>query len=188
MHKFSPENWHRLESEDRRKRLPPEETLRKFGLKEGMTFVDIGAGTGYFSREAEHIVGSSGKVFAAEMSPEMVEFLRGRGVPPAVAVIQSEEYSIPINDSIADLTWIAFVTHETPDIKRFLHEAMRLTKNGGKLVILEWKKQDEERGPAKNERLDQTELKKKLEEYRVIGVGSLNSSHYYIEIEIQKTI
>ena len=187
MHKFSPENWLRLENENRRKLLPPEQTLRRFGLKEGMTLVDIGAGTGYFSREAANLVGNSGKVFAAEMSLEMVEFLRDRGVPPAVEVLQSEEYSIPIKDSVADLTWIAFVTHETPDIKRFLNEAVRLTRHGGKIVILEWKKQDEERGPAKNERLDQAELRSQLNGHRVIGEGSLNPSHYYIEIEIQKS-
>ena len=186
MHKFSPEKWLRLESEDRRRLIPPEETLRSFGLKDGMTFVDVGAGTGYFSREASNIVGNSGKVYAVEMSQEMVQFLQGRGVPSSVEVIPSDEYSIPLRDSVSDLTWLAFVTHETPDIKRFLTEAARVTRNGGKVVILEWKKQIEERGPAMQERLDQATLKTQLNELAVTGEGSLNASHYYIEIEIRK--
>ena len=186
MHKFSPENWLRLENEERRKLLPPDVLLQKFGLKQGMTFVDIGAGTGYFSREAMNIVGKEGKVFAADMSTDMIEFLRGRGVPPEVSVLQSEEYHIPLEDSAADLTWIAFVTHETPEVRRFVDEAVRLTRNGGKVVILEWKKQSEERGPAMNERLDKEDLKKELGGLRVASEGSLNPSHYYLEIEIQK--
>jgi len=186
MHKFSPENWLRLENEDRRKLLPPEETLKRFGLKDGMTFVDVGAGTGYFSREAANIVGRSGKVFAVEMSPELIQFLQGRGVPPAVEVIRSEEYSIPLQDSVSDLTWLAFVTHETPDIRRFLNEAARVTRNGGKVVIVEWKKQVEERGPEMKERLDQADLRTQLREFELTGEGSLNPSHYYIEIEIKK--
>lgn len=186
MHKFSPENWTRLESEDRRKLIPPEETLKRFGLKVGMTFVDVGAGTGYFSREASNLVGNSGKVFAVEMSPEMVQILQGRGVPPAMEVIRSEEYSVPLQDSVSDLTWIAFVIHETPDLNRFLNEAARVTRNGGKVVIVEWKKQVEERGPAMEERLDQATLKAQLKKFIVTGEGSLNPSHYYIEIEIKK--
>jgi ubiquinone/menaquinone biosynthesis C-methylase UbiE len=188
MHKFSPGNWQRLESEDRRKLLPPESTLEKFGLNKGMTFVDVGAGTGFFSREASKIVGKGGKIYAAEMSDEMIDILRRQGVPSEVEVIHSAEYSIPLPDSVADLTWLAFVTHENPDVPRLLKEAARVTKANGKIVILEWKKQIEERGPAMEERLAQDALREQTKGLRVIREGSLNPSHYYIELEIQKSI
>ncbi len=186
MHKFSPGNWQRLESEDRRKLIPPERALEKFGLSQGMTFVDVGAGTGFFTREASRIVGSAGKVFAVEMSHEMIDILRRQGVPSGVEVIRSKEYSIPLPDSAADLTWLAFVTHENRDVPRFLKEAARVTKKNGKIVILEWKKQTEERGPAMEERLAQDALREHLKEFNVTREGSLNPSHYYIEIEVQK--
>ncbi len=186
MHKFSPAGWQKLESEERRALIPPARTLEKFGLDKGMTFVDVGAGTGFFSREASKIVGKEGRVVAAEMSPEMIEILKRQGVPREVEVLQSGEYSIPLPDSVADLTWLAFVTHETPDVPRFLKEAARVTKQHGKIVIVEWKKQTEERGPAMEERLAQADLRGQLDGYRILGEGSLNASHYYIELEIQK--
>ncbi|CUT00803.1 hypothetical protein JGI24_00836, partial [Candidatus Kryptobacter tengchongensis] len=40
MHKFNPENAHRLHNDERRKILPPEEILIECGLKEGMTMAD----------------------------------------------------------------------------------------------------------------------------------------------------
>lgn len=186
MHKFSPANWQRLESEDRRNLISPESTLKKFGLSQGMTFVDVGAGTGFFSREASKIVGKGGKVFAVEMSHEMIDILERQGVPPEVEIVQSKEYSIPLPGSVSDLTWLAFVTHENPDVPRFLKEAARVTKKDGKIVIIEWKKQVEERGPAMEERLAQDVLREQMNEFRVSGEGSLNASHYYMEIEIKK--
>ena len=186
MHKFSPENWQRLEGEERKKLLPAEEILRRFGLSEGMTFLDVGAGTGYFSRAATTIVGKKGKVLAADMSAAMVELLKGNGLPPHVEVIQSEEYSIPVPDSVADVSWLALVTHENPEILRFVREVARATKRGGTIVIVEWKKQDEEHGPPMAERLDQKELRRTLGDLKVVDEGSLNASHYYIEIEVTK--
>jgi len=186
MHKFSHGNWQRLEGEDRRTLIPPRSTLQRFGLGQGMVFVDVGAGSGFFSREASGIVGLAGKVYAVEISGEMVDILRKQGVPSEVEVVRSEEYTIPIPDSVADLTWMAFVTHENRDVPRFLREAARVTKAGGRVVIVEWKKQVEGRGPALEERLAQDDLRKHLDGLKLLGEGDLNSSHYYIEIEINK--
>jgi ubiquinone/menaquinone biosynthesis C-methylase UbiE len=186
VHKFPAENWQRLESDERRKLIPPEPTLRRFGLRDGMTFVDIGAGTGFFSREAARIVGEGGKIIAAEMSETMIDQMKSIGVPTNAQVIRSEEYAIPIEDSISDMTWIAFVTHETPDVPRFIREATRITKKGGKIVIVDWKKQEEEYGPSKEERLSQEMLRTQLGAFSIKGEGSLNPSHYFVEIEVTK--
>ncbi len=187
MHKFSPSNADRLESEQRYKLLPPRETLKRFGLGKGMTFVDVGAGTGYFTREAAKIVGSKGMAYAVEMSKEMAEHLREKGVPENVQVIRSEEYRIPLDDSISDLTWLAFVVHENSEVRRFVREAKRVTKDGGRVVILEWKKQEEEHGPPMDERLSQHDLKKALSGFAIVEEGSLNRSHYYVVIDIKKS-
>jgi ubiquinone/menaquinone biosynthesis C-methylase UbiE len=186
MHKFTPEHSQRLESEERYKLLPPEGTLRNAGLKQGMTFVDLGAGTGYFTRAAAEIVGRKGRVFAVEMSQEMIGILKQRGIGENVTIVPSQEYEIPIEDSLADLTLLAFVTHENADIRRFVGEAARVTKNEGKILFLEWKKQSEELGPPIEERLSQAELKRALRDYAILGEGSLTRSHYYVVIEARK--
>jgi ubiquinone/menaquinone biosynthesis C-methylase UbiE len=186
MHKFSPNHSHTLENEERYELLPPGKTLRDAGLKEGMTFVDVGAGTGYFTRAAMEIVGRRGKVFAVELSDEMIGILKERGVGENVRIVPSKEYEIPVENSLADLTLLAFVTHENADIRRFVDEAARVTKDHGRILFLEWKKQSEESGPPMEERLSQTELRDALREHRILEEGSLNPSHYYIVIEPRK--
>ncbi len=182
MHKFSPEKAAGLENSERRALIPPDRTLVRFGLKEGMVLADIGAGTGFFSRAGAAIVGPSGRVYAAEMSEQMVAYFRSQGVPPNVELKHSDEYETHVPDAVADLTLLAFVAHENVDKQRLLNEAFRITKPGGAVAIVEWKKQDEPKGPPKEERLAQEDLLKELQGRRVTEQGDLNRSHYFVLI------
>jgi ubiquinone/menaquinone biosynthesis C-methylase UbiE len=183
MHKFSPQNAERLENPERHKQLRPYETLTKLGLKSGMTMIDIGAGTGFFSRAAAEIVGDKGTVFALDMSNEMLELLKKHGARKNTRILQSEEYRLPLPDATGDVTLLALVLHENTDVPRLLDEAARVTKPTGKISIIEWKKQDEEKGPPKEERLGEEELTRKLSSFNVLDRGDVSPSHYYLVIQ-----
>ncbi|MCK5572146.1 MAG: methyltransferase domain-containing protein [Bacteroidetes bacterium] len=183
MHKFSPDKAKKLERPERYRLLPPGETLVRFGARKGMTIVDVGAGTGFFARAAAKIVGHRGKVIAADISEEMLGFMQESGLPENVQPVRSQEYSIPVPDAEADMVLAAFVVHEADDRARFLRELMRLLKPGGRLLIIEWKKQDEEHGPPEGERLDEQDLDASLASFRAVDKGSLNESHYYRVLE-----
>jgi ubiquinone/menaquinone biosynthesis C-methylase UbiE len=187
VHKFDPQNAHRLERAERYERIPPADTLRRVGLTGGMTFVDIGAGTGFFARAAGEITGETGRVFATDIVPGMLDHIRAQGIPPHVVPVLSEEYTVPLSDGIADMTFMAFVVHETPDILRFVGEAARLTRPGGRIVIVEWIRQVEDQGPPETERLAQADLVRTLAaQYAVIEQGALNPSNYYIVLRSGK--
>ncbi len=148
-----------------------------------MTIIDVGAGTGFFARAAADIVGATGEVIAADISEEMLASMRETGLPGNVHPVRSEEYSVPVPDGKGDMVLAAFVVHEAPDRARFLAELKRLLKPGGKLLIIEWKKQEEEQGPPRGERLDEPDLDASLAIYRTVEKGSLNASHYYRVVE-----
>jgi len=149
------------------------------GVQRGMTVVDVGAGTGFFARAAARLTGREGRVFAADMSEEMVREMRAFENPDNLTPLHSTEYSVPLPDATADLVLAAFVLHETPERRRFFGELLRLAKGGGRVVFLEWRKQTEEEGPPREERLSEEELDHDLAECRVLSRGVLNSSHYY---------
>ena len=56
----------------------PEELVRALEIRPGMTVVDLGAGTGYFSRFLSAAVGPAGTVLAVDPEPNMVAQLRAR--------------------------------------------------------------------------------------------------------------
>ena len=120
MHTFDPGNADRLERPERYELLRPVDTLRQFGLGPSMTCVDAGAGTGFFARAAADVVGPSGRVYAVDSSGEMLDIMRGLGLPPQVRTLQSQAYAIPLADGAADMALAAFVVHEVPDRKRFI--------------------------------------------------------------------
>lgn len=181
MHKFDPEHARRLERPERHQLLKPLATLQRFGVRTGMTVADLGAGTGFFARSAAELVGTTGRVYAVDMAPDMLAFMKSAGIPPQVHPVLSEEYRVPLPAGIADVVFIAFTVHETPDVPRFLAEAARLTAPGGRIVILEWKKQQEELGPEMEERLAEEELLLQIAPlYPVLDRGALNGSVYFV--------
>lgn len=180
MHKFSPHNAANLERDERYALLKPTETLKRFGLAANMTFLDVGAGTGFFSRAASEIVGPKGKVFAADMSGEMLDFMKSKGMPENMNPLLSEEYRVPLDDGVADFTLVASVMHENSEPLKLINELRRLTRKGGKILFVDWKKQEEEHGPAMQERLDVNDLKKWLKEFDTVETGNLNASYYFI--------
>ena len=178
-HIFDPLNALRLEREERHQLLRPSQTLARLGVARGMTVVDVGAGTGFFTRAASGLVGPEGRVHAVDVSDTMLDHLRELGVPPNVSVSACEPLRVPLPAGTADVVLAAFVVHEAPDRRAFLDELARLLKPGGRVLVLEWKRQDEEHGPPMAERLDEADLDRMLDGRRIVDGGDLNSSHYY---------
>ena len=50
----------------------PHEVLTALNLKPGEVIADIGAGSGYFTFRLAHLVGDKGKVYAVDVSPDMI--------------------------------------------------------------------------------------------------------------------
>jgi ubiquinone/menaquinone biosynthesis C-methylase UbiE len=151
--RFDPAQFDRLESPERRKAMSPERLLRKLGLTRGMVFVDVGAGTGFFSLPAAALVGPLGKVYALDVEPSMLERLRAKGPPPWLEAVQCGEKRLPLKESIADRVFACFVLHETEDPAAFLKEMGRVAKPRVPIVVVEWAKRRQPEGPPFGERL-----------------------------------
>lgn len=63
-------------------------------LAEGMTFIDIGANSGYFTIIASNLVGPSGKVIAFEPSPENIRLLSNNVKANVLTNVEVVDYAI----------------------------------------------------------------------------------------------
>ena len=157
---------HKLDNEERRRTLPPAQTLKKLGLAEGMNFLDVGCGIGYFTFPAARIAGGDAKIFAADVSAEMLAILYEKAAREElsnIAVILADEYDMKIEDAAADFALCCNVLHEVKDKERFASEIARILSSGGRLAVIEWKKIRGERGPAAEERIAPDELEELLQ-------------------------
>jgi len=184
-HKFNPENKKRLFSEFRQKTLPAHKTLMDASLKKEMTFADVGSGNGYFTLPAADIVGDKGKVFALDISSEMLEDMNTRikdKNKTNIEVIKTEENNLKIVKESVDLAFSCNVVHEAKDLDLFLKEIKRILKSKGRIAIIDWEKTDSDFGPPKEHRLDKSIIINVLKNigFKYIKAKILNKDLYRI--------
>ncbi|TAL35351.1 MAG: class I SAM-dependent methyltransferase, partial [Spirochaetes bacterium] len=122
----------------------------------GDIVADIGAGTGYFTIPAAGIVGPRGRVYALDISPEMLKSVRAAADAAGLACVEtalSTEYDPGLGESVANFALLSTVVHEVDNHVRLLRAAYRLLEPGGTLLIIEWRNVPMEMGPPPHERI-----------------------------------
>jgi len=181
-HKFDAARAANLEKSDRKQQFPPHKILKEMGLKKDMSLADIGCGGGFFTLPAAEIVGSSGKIWALDISETMLQRLRDKQPPAHVIIKKSGESSFPVADKVVDFVLMSSVLHEADHAEIFLTEAHRILKPNGRLVVIEHEKKQEQGGPPEIDRITKDHAQILLQQagFIVVQVSSLNNSHYQI--------
>ncbi len=181
--KFDTRKKHVLLSDERQLDLRPDELLRELGIREGQTVADVGCGPGFFTLPAARIVGEEGQVFAADIQGEMLTSVRSRAAEAGltnVHVVKTSDAEIPIPNESCDFVLLFFVLHEIGQRAHFLHRAARLLKSDGKIVVMEWRKDDTTQGPPQEDRVDATELEADAQAagLRITEQRDMSDRHY----------
>lgn len=145
---------------------------------------DLGCGTGFFAVPAAKVIGNSGVVYAIDKVPEILAILEKKAEESRltnVKIIRADVTSSGISDHVIDTVLMANVFHDV-DKGLMAKELRRILKPSGRLVMVEWKKIETNRGPPIEMRLTPEELKTILEKegWRVTSSFELSSSHYAV--------
>ncbi|ORW87544.1 SAM-dependent methyltransferase [Mycobacterium sp. IEC1808] len=101
--------------------------------------VDVGAGTGLFTRA---LLGKAAQVVAVEPDARMRKVLAARS--PGVRVVEGRGESIPLPDASADAVFVSSAWHWM-DPERAVPEIGRVLRDGGRLGLI-WTSRDREVG------------------------------------------
>ncbi len=184
-HKFDPAHRAYLDSEERRSYLDPDAILGAFGVGPGAVLADIGAGTGFFAIPAAKRVGPTGRVYALDVEPAMLEDLRAKARGAGLEnlqILRSQEDRLPLPQSSVDLALLACVLHEL-DGPGTLRECARVLKPTGRLAVVDWKKIEQEIGPPRKHRLDEGEARAFLLRNGFAPTRTLEAGRYHYGIE-----
>jgi ubiquinone/menaquinone biosynthesis C-methylase UbiE len=161
--KFDPRKLEKLNNNDRLKHIPPEILASEIYIKNPTVLIDLGAGTGLFSKAFSKIY-SGCEIFACDISPIMVNWMEDNLAEfPSIHPILTEEKHVPLDNSTADIIVMINLYHELENPIATLNECQRLLRKDGVVVISDWKKENMVNGPSFNYRIDKTEVKKHLE-------------------------
>lgn len=134
-----------LDREERDIEEAPDLALDALDLQPGAVVADIGAGSGYITARLARRVGPTGRVYAEDIQPQMIGLLKGRltrekieNVVPVLGTV--DDPRLPA-DSI-DLILLVDVYHEFAKPVEMLAAMRAALKPGGRLVLLEYRKED----------------------------------------------
>jgi ubiquinone/menaquinone biosynthesis C-methylase UbiE len=134
-----------LDRPEREAEEKPELALDALGIRAGMTVADVGAGTGYMSLRMARRVGPTGKVYANDLQPEMLKKLRSnsqREKLSNVETVQGTESDPKLPPNTMDLVLLVDVYHEFSQPQAMLDKIRESLKPDGRLVLLEYRKED----------------------------------------------
>ncbi len=115
----------------RAKRSSPTRRIALLGIAKGATVADIGAGNGYMTWRLAERVGPTGKVFANDIQPEMLEMLRKNMQQRKLKNVETvlgtyDDPKLPPNT--LDLVILVDVYHEFSEPQKMLRQHSRIVK------------------------------------------------------------
>jgi len=123
----------------------PDAALDAIGIAKGSTAADIGAGVGYMSWRLGERVGPTGKVYANDIQPKMLELLRQNMQQRKLTNVETilgtiDDPKLP--PAAIDLVLMVDVYHEFSEPQRMLRHIRESLKPDGRMVLLEYRAED----------------------------------------------
>ena len=136
------EKAERLERPERMARLQPARIVKTLGIRPGMTILDIGAGSGFFSFQFADVLNGTGKVYATDIDPSMIEFMSNKagdsGYENVVPVLVEADGVDPFyKQHQFDIIFVAGVYYHLWHHVDYFTELRPSLKNKGRLFILQ---------------------------------------------------
>lgn len=136
-------NW--LDRPEREEEEHPDQALEAIRIRRGMVVADVGAGSGVMTFKMAKLVGPSGKVYANDIQPEMLEILQTRAQRDKVTNVQTVLGTVSdpkLPAGAIDLVLLVDVYHEFSQPQAMLDHMREALKANGRLVLLEYRKED----------------------------------------------
>ena len=120
----------------------PARLLKGF-VEQGMTVLDVGCGTGYYSLGMARLVGIKGRVIAVDTKAEAIATLKGKAKDTGLSERIEARVCSPQNLGLADLdgkidfALAVYVVHHAKDARSLMSDVYWALKHGGKLLVVE---------------------------------------------------
>lgn len=155
-----------LESPERDIYQKPNEVLAALDLKPGEIIADIGAGSGYFTFRLARHVSERGRVYAVDVSPDMILYInraiRDLKVTNVVSILADPDDPLlpvaSVNRFFFSDSW-----HHIDNQTKYLTLMKKLLKPRGEIVMIDFHKKETPVGPPLKMRIAREDLITQME-------------------------
>jgi ubiquinone/menaquinone biosynthesis C-methylase UbiE len=184
-HLFNPKHIGILESEDREIWQSPDAILNAVEIKPNFIVADLGCGSGYFTLP---LAEKAKKVYGIDVQKEMIDYVRikiRKLKIKNVELLVSKPAEIPLEDESVDLLLTVNTLHEFDDKKRMIKEMRRVVKKGGKILIVDFMKEETEFGPPVEIRVSKAKAVKLFEAEGLALVDKRDLPYHYLLVFVK---
>ncbi len=163
----------------------PHEVIQALQLKDGEAIADIGAGSGYFTFRLARHIGEKGRIYAVDVSPDMIVHLNRRirdlGIKNVTTVLCLPDDPLLAGSSV-DRVFICDTWHHIADHPQYLGLLKKILRPGGEVVMIDFKKEPTPVGPPPEMRISRDDLIAEMEQngFRVTGEQKFLPYQYYL--------
>ena len=191
-----PANGHRIQGRSSESFLNAHDIIMELNLNGNETFMDAGCGDGHAALEAVEIMDDDATIYAVDIYEPSIEDLQKaadeKGYDNLIPICADIADHIDLDDDVVDVILLINVWHGFKATRRMdeaIEELKRILKPGGKIAIMDYKKQEAKHGPPITVRSSPEDLEEVFKEHGM-SLFSLNpdcgedippgKSHYLI--------
>ncbi|HEU4407010.1 MAG TPA: class I SAM-dependent methyltransferase [Polyangiaceae bacterium] len=165
-HRFErAEDWARVFDDPARDAWQkPDQVVELLKLFRTDRVVDLGAGTGYFAARIARRL-PEGVVFAADVEPDMVRYLRERATREGLSNLRpvlAKPDEVPL-DAPVDLVLVVDTYHHLADRAGYFRRLGKQLRPGGRVAVIDFTKESPE-GPPPEHRLTPAQVEAEMRE------------------------
>ena len=149
----------------------PDRALQLIDIRPSAIVADVGAGTGYITMRLARLVGPGGKVYATDIQPGLLRILQRKAETEHLSnieIVQGTETDVHVPDRTLDLALLVDVYHEFRQPREMLSSIRRALKIDGRLVIVEYRKEDPTIPIADTHRMSEADIRTEVQAERFI--------------------
>ena len=134
--------------------INPEEIIKNFEVRPGMTVADFGSGSGHYVLAVAKKMNDSGVVYAIDIQKNLLETIKSEAVKQHLsnvdivwADIEGKE-GTKLANGILDLAIASNILFQIGDKEALAKEIKRTLKSGGRAAVIDWSSSFGGAGPA----------------------------------------
>jgi len=163
--------------------------LAEARVKVGDVLIDLACGFGFFAIPAAKIVGSKGVVCGVDIDKEALEALGEHAARLGLRNLRlklAAAEDVVLCKQCADIVFVGIALHDFDDPLKVLQNVKKALKTGGRLVNLDWKKEQTPFGPPLEIRFSESEAVSLIERagFKVVSVKDSGPYHYIISANL----
>lgn len=133
----------RLDRPERDADQKPTEVLQALDLRPGMSIADLGSGSGYFTRRFIDSVAPGGTVYAIDVEPKALDYIREHLTPKqrdhgTIHFVHADADNPRLPPASVDLLFLCNTYHHIEDRTQYFARAAHAIRRGGRLAVIDF--------------------------------------------------